>query len=129
MPGGDGDEILNRKQFNATCKALPKTTHVVQWGNADVWKVGGKIFAVGSLWGKGDIENDVKISFKCSDFSCSLLIEETGIIPAPYLARAKWVQLEAGHILSDKEIASYIHTAHEIIVAKLTRALRRELGL
>lgn len=101
----------------------------MQWGNADVWKVGGKIFAIGSRWGKDAPELDVKISFKCSDFSYSLLIQEDGIIPAPYLARAKWVQIEAGATLTDKEIAKYIIAAHDIISQKLTKKLRSELGL
>ena len=108
---------------------MPCVTHVVQWGNADVWKIGGKIFAIGSRWGSEISRLDVKISFKCSDFSYSLLVEEQGIIPAPYLARAKWVQIEQSCVLSDKEIVDYIHNAYRIIVAKLTRAVRQELDL
>ncbi len=38
---------MNQRQFNAFCKTLPATTHVVQWGGASVWKVGGKVFAIG----------------------------------------------------------------------------------
>ena len=34
-------------EYNAFCAALPATSHVVQWGGADVWKVGGKVFALG----------------------------------------------------------------------------------
>ena len=32
--------------FNAFCATLPQSTHVVQWGGADVWKVGGKVYAI-----------------------------------------------------------------------------------
>ncbi|MCF6321486.1 MAG: MmcQ/YjbR family DNA-binding protein [Rhizobiaceae bacterium] len=120
---------MNRKKFNSICKALPKTTHVVQWGNADVWKIGGKIFAIGSRWGKDNARLDVKISFKCSDFSYSLLIQEKGFIPAPYLARAKWVQIDGQTDLSDDEIKAYIHAAYDIIVQKLTKVLRKELSI
>ncbi len=102
---------------------------MVQWGNADVWKIGGKIFAIGSRWGRKNALLDVKISFKCSDFSYHLLTAEEGIIPAPYLARAKWVQIESPFSLNDDEIEKYIHAAYEIIVAKLTKALRSELGV
>src|SRR3546814_12828317 len=38
---------MNAEAFNAYCASLPATTHVVQWGGADVWKVGGKVFALG----------------------------------------------------------------------------------
>ena len=34
-------------EYNAFCAALPATSHVVQWGGTDVWKVGGKVFALG----------------------------------------------------------------------------------
>ena len=119
---------MNRAEFNDYCRSLPHTTHVIQWGNADVWKIGGKIFAIGSGWGEERSELDVKISFKCSDFSYSLLTEEEGIIPAPYLARAKWVQLESEHVLSDDETRSYIEAAYQIIGQKLPKKLRVELG-
>ena len=33
---------MTYEEFNAFCGSLPATTHVVQWGGADVWKVGGK---------------------------------------------------------------------------------------
>ena len=36
---------MTRSEFDAYCAGLPATTNVVQWGNASVWKVGGKIFA------------------------------------------------------------------------------------
>ena len=38
-------------EYNAFCGSLPSTTHVVQWGGADVWKVGGKVFAIGGRGG------------------------------------------------------------------------------
>ena len=82
---------MTRDDFDAFCKSLPATTHVIQWGNASVWKVGGKIFAICSRWGDGDHQ---RIGFKCSDMSYSLLTQQDGMIPAPYLARAKWVQME-----------------------------------
>jgi len=119
---------MNREQFNKFCSSLPTTTHVVQWGNADVWKIGGKIFAIGSRWGKANAELDVKISFKCSDFSYSLLIEEQGIVPAPYLARAKWVQIETAGALNDDEISEYLRAAYKIIFSKLTKRVRLELA-
>ena len=40
---------MTRDEYNAFCASLPATTHVVQWGGADVWKVGGKVFAIGNI--------------------------------------------------------------------------------
>ena len=117
---------MTRDQFNSFCSSLKATTNVVQWGNASVWKVGGKIFAICSTWGDGSGQ---KIGFKCSDFSYMVLIEQEDIVPAPYLARAKWVQLQSPAAMPDDEIKTYITEAHRIIAAKLTKSRQRELGL
>ena len=39
-------------EYNRFCASLHATTHVVQWGGAHVWKVGGKVFAIGG-WDDG----------------------------------------------------------------------------
>lgn len=117
---------MTRTEFDTYCASLPAVTNVIQWGNASVWKVGGKIFAICSHWGEGE---EQKISFKCSDLSYSILCEQDHIIPAPYLARAKWVQLEKTEAMPDEDIKTYIREAYGIIKAKLTRAKRRELGI
>ena len=117
---------MTREEFDAYCASLKSVTHVVQWGNSSVWKVGGKIFAICSIWGEGEHS---KISFKCSDLSYDILRRQDGIIPAPYLARAKWVQVERPGAMGDADIRGYIADAHAIISAKLTKAKRAELGL
>jgi predicted DNA-binding protein (MmcQ/YjbR family) len=117
---------MTRDEFDRFCGTLPAVTNVVQWGNASVWKIGGKIFAICSNWGPGEIQ---KISFKCSDLTYSILIEQEGIIPAPYLARAKWVQLQSTEAMADPDIEAYIREAYSIISAKLTKAVRKELGI
>lgn len=117
---------VTRSEFDAFCASLPATTHVVQWGGASVWKVGGKIFAICSAWGEtaGD-----KIAFKCSDLSYSLLKEQDGFRPAPYLARAKWIQVTGKDALSDTDLKSYLVAAHSTVAAKLTKKQRADLGL
>ncbi|MEX3008706.1 MmcQ/YjbR family DNA-binding protein [Hoeflea sp. TYP-13] len=117
---------MDRSGFDKYCGSLRATTHVVQWGGASVWKVGGKIFAICSQWGEGPHQ---RISFKCTDLAYTILCELDGIVPAPYLARAKWVQIESPEAMSDDDLRSYIGAAHIIVAGKLTRALRKELGL
>ncbi len=71
--------------YNTYCKSLPHTAHVVQWGGAHVWKVGGqkgKVFAV--CWDEGTA--GLHITFKCSEMSFDLLKEQLGLRPAPYFA-------------------------------------------
>ena len=117
---------MNRKAFDIYCKTLPAVTHVVQWHGTSVWKIGGKIFAICGTAGNGNRE---KISLKCSDTAYDILCERSGIIPAPYLARAKWVQLVTPDAMDDDDIKLYIQKAYDIIVSKLTKSVRKELGL
>ena len=117
---------MTRSQFDAFCGALKGATHVEQWGNASVWKIGGRIFAICSVWGTG---SHAKFSFKCSDLAYDILIEQPGIVPAPYLARAKWVQIEEADAMIDEDLQDYFRAAHAIVTAKLTKAKRTEIGL
>lgn len=117
---------MTREEFDTYCGSLKAATHVVQWSDASVWKIGGKIFAIYPKWGKGEHH---KLSFKCSDLAYTILIEQPHIIPAPYLARAKWVQIDAERAMDNKAIRDYIDAAYAIIMGKLTKTLRKELGL
>ncbi|MDV7341417.1 MmcQ/YjbR family DNA-binding protein [Terasakiella sp. A23] len=117
---------MTRDEFDQFCASLKATTHVIQWGGASVWKIGGKIFAIAPLYEDDDYQ---RISFKCSDLSYDILIEQEGIVPAPYLARAKWVQVQDPVGMKDDDLKDYIEAAYDIISKKLTKTLQRELGL
>ena len=41
---------MKLNDFNQFCNSLPNTTYSVQWRGSHVWKIGGKIFAIGN-WG------------------------------------------------------------------------------
>ena len=111
--------------FNAFCGSLPATTHVVQWGGADVWKVGGKVFAIGG-WDDGD---GPRVTFKVSDLAYEILRHGPGLRPAPYFATRgmKWIQYFGG--LSDAQLNDYLTDSHEIVSRGLTKKKQRELGL
>ncbi|MEE9313364.1 MAG: MmcQ/YjbR family DNA-binding protein [Rhizobiaceae bacterium] len=118
---------MNLDDFNKYCASLPATHTVIQWGGAHVWKIGEKIFAMASLWGK--TEGEFKIGFKASDMAFMMLTEEPNIAPSPYLGRYKWVQLQTSDALNDEDTKAYITAAYDIVCAKLTKAKRKELGL
>ncbi len=58
-----------------------------------------------------------------------LLIEHGLATPAPYLGRAKWVQLKSPDALPAAELIAYLAQAHALVAARLTRAERKRLGL
>jgi predicted DNA-binding protein (MmcQ/YjbR family) len=112
--------------FNAFCRALPATTHVVQWGGAQVWKVGGKVFAIG-----GWSDDGAGITFKVSDIAYELLKDRPGLRPAPYLASRglKWIQHFGKPGLPAAELRDYIRQSHAIVAQGLSRKTRIALGL
>ena len=61
--------------FNDFCGSLTATTHVIQWGEAHVWKVGGKVFAIGG-WTDGE---RLGITFKTTPEEYDFLIEIEGV--------------------------------------------------
>lgn len=104
------------------CLAFPHATEQVTWGADLTFRIGGKIFAVTCLE-----PAKVWLSFKCSAENFAELSERPGIIPAPYLARAQWVALEAKDAVAKKELASLLRESYELVLAKLPRKTREAL--
>ncbi len=113
-------------EYNDFCASLPATSHVVQWGGAHVWKVGGKVFAIGG-WGN----EQPAITFKVSAVTYEILKDMPGLRPAPYLASRgmKWIQHFAEPGFSDEELKEHIRDSHEIVSLGLSKKKQKELGL
>ena len=100
--------------------ALPAVTHVVQWGGSDVYKVGGKVFAVCGF--------DDGLAFKVTEIGFVVLTDDGPGRQAPYFAKGHWVVVDMDD-LDPADVAGWLATAHSLVAAKLTRAVRAELGL
>jgi predicted DNA-binding protein (MmcQ/YjbR family) len=105
------------------CLSFPQTTEQIQWGEVLVFKVAGKIHALTVLqpartW----------LTFKVSPEKFAELTERPGIIPAPYLARAKWIALEARDALPSNELALLLRESYDLVVAKLPKRTREALA-
>ena len=113
---------MDRKEVGKVCLALPGATLDHPFGDHhDAYRIGGKMFAmVGEMGG---------LSFKVSDIAYEVLTEDGRARPAPYLARAKWVNLPEIDAWPDDELAEHLAIAHGIIAAKLTKKARAALGL
>ncbi|BCM21839.1 MmcQ/YjbR family DNA-binding protein [Mesorhizobium sp. J8] len=113
--------------YNGFCASLPATTHVVQWGGAHVWKVGGKVFAIGGRNEGGGLF----VTFKCSEMAYDVLKDQPGCRPAPYLASRgmKWIQRQTSQSMDDAALRDYLRESHRLVVLKLTKLVRGELGL
>ncbi|MBB3891152.1 putative DNA-binding protein (MmcQ/YjbR family) [Phenylobacterium haematophilum] len=112
---------MTREEVEAIALALPAAEKVIQWGGSEVYKVGGKVFAICGLRGG--------LSFKVSEIGFMALTDEGGPgRQAPYLAKGSWVIVDLDDAGAD-EARGWVAASHELIAAKLTRKARAELGL
>lgn len=113
--------------YNQFCASLPHSSHVVQWGGAHVWKVGGKVFAIG----RWDGPDSAGITFKCSPMSFTMLKDAPGMRPAPYLASRGmiWLQRTSPETLDDDALGVYLRESHRLAAMTLPKRVRKELGL
>ena len=110
-------DIETAKQL---CRSFPGCVEDVKWGDALVYSVGTKMFATTR------VDAADAISCKVEDERFLELTDRPGIVPAPYLARAKWVRVQQ-MAMSDVEAAALLRRSYELVFARLTRKLQREI--
>lgn len=118
---------MDYEKFNEFCARLTATSYVVQWGGAHVWKVGGKVFAIGG-WGPDD---EPAYTFKTSTLNFDFLSNNEGYRPAPYFANRgmKWIQQVDTSGSLDEELEYYLVESHRLASLNLSKAKQKELGL
>ena len=105
------------------CLSLPHVDEKVQWENDLLFRIGGKMFAVVAL----EPSHGVLMSFKCTPEKFTELIEEDGIIPAPYVARYHWVGFERFDAVPDGELKELLTTAYQLVRDKLPKKIKDSL--
>jgi predicted DNA-binding protein (MmcQ/YjbR family) len=113
---------MHVEELRKICMSFPGATEHEIWGNDLTFKVGNKMFAhsvleVARVW----------LSFKASDEKFAELVERQDVIPAPYLARAKWVALESREAIPASELRELLREAYDLVVAKLPKKMQAGL--
>ncbi|MFL5772150.1 MAG: MmcQ/YjbR family DNA-binding protein [Flavisolibacter sp.] len=110
-------------QLRKLCMSFKGVTEDIKWGNDLCFSIGGKMFCVASL------NPPFSCSFKVKDDEFEELSITEGFIPAPYMARAKWVKVTQPSKLGKKEWNHYIRQSYELKKNSLTKKVKKELGL
>ena len=114
---------MSFKALQKHATALPGATLDIKWGFDWVASVGGRMFFVGgphpSAW--------TGCSFKVDDHRFLELTDVPGIVPAPYLARARWVRLMDPQALPLAQLKTLVSRSHQLILSKCSKRLQREL--
>lgn len=113
---------MTLSEIRKLCLSLPAVTEEIQWKKDLLFKVGGKMFLCMGT------DPDSRYSFKCSEAAFNELIEMDGIQPAPYLARANWVQIDPGVCrLGKLRLEKLIRESYRLVFEKLPKKTQRTL--
>lgn len=107
------------------CLSLKGATEEVQWETSLLYKVGGKMFVITSMLQTSPL----MLSLKADPEAFAELTEREGIIPAPYLARNKWIAIEKSARIKPAEVKELIERSYSLVAAKLPRKVKKELGI
>ena len=118
---------MNHIDFNQYCDSFKASTYVVQWGGSHVWKVGGKVFAIGFTLKNGQ----AAYTFKASEQNYYFLHESEGYRPAPYFANRgmKWIQQTDTSASLDEQLRYYLSESYRIVLSGISKPKQIEMGL
>jgi predicted DNA-binding protein (MmcQ/YjbR family) len=114
---------MDIEQLRAICLQLPGVTEDIKWEHDLVFSVGDKMFCAASL------EPPLRCSFKVRDEEFEELTQQPAFIPAPYLARAKWVQVATPMQLRGERWEALIKTSYQLVASKLSKKKKADLGI
>lgn len=109
---------------------LPHVEETMQWGaNLVFWvgdkSIGGKMFALVNL----DEDARAAMSFHVGPERYYELVENDGVVPAPYMARIFWVALQRWDALPPRELEELLAHAHERVFARLPQRTKDVLAM
>jgi predicted DNA-binding protein (MmcQ/YjbR family) len=110
-------------ELRAICFSFPGVEEDIKWGDHLCFTIGGKMFMITSP------DNvPVTASFKVADEVFETLTAREGFIPAPYLARYKWVFVDDISRLSVKDWKKYSREAYDLIFSRLPAKTKKQLA-
>ncbi len=112
------------EDLQSICSKFKGVTEDIKWENHLCFNIGDKMFLV-----TAPDRLPITASFKASDEDFNELTERDGFIPAPYMAKHKWVFVDNINRLSKKEWQNYAKQAYELVASKLSMKFRKSIGL
>jgi predicted DNA-binding protein (MmcQ/YjbR family) len=113
---------MNIEDIRKICKKLPAVTEDIKWENHLCFCVGAKMFLITGL-----DEVPIGASFKTEPDDFEELAARDGFRQAAYLAKGQWVSVDDISRMTPKEWEHYLRTAYQLVKAKLSKKLQREI--
>jgi predicted DNA-binding protein (MmcQ/YjbR family) len=114
---------MNYPRLITYCQKLPNASWERKWGTTLAFMVERKMFALFIL---NERDKPIDLWCKVDDDLFLAYTEQPGIRPAPYLARAKWIAMEA-RAMTDAMAKDVLARARDIIFSKLPKRTQTAL--
>lgn len=115
---------VDQQTLDTWLRPLGGVSSDIKWGNDLVYSVAGKMFAVTCIEGA----DAGRVSFKVEDDRFLELTDREGIVPAPYLARARWVMLQKPEEFDTAWIRERLLVSYQLVRARLPKSVQAGLG-
>jgi predicted DNA-binding protein (MmcQ/YjbR family) len=113
---------MDLEAIRAFCLQLPHSTEGIKWEDDLCFMLAEKMYCVTALNGP------FSCSFKCTDEDFTKLIELPDIVPAPYMARNKWVNVQSSTAFNQEEWEYYLRNSYQLIRSRLSKKLQLQLS-
>jgi predicted DNA-binding protein (MmcQ/YjbR family) len=116
---------MGPRELRDQCLAFPGAAETFPFGpQTSVFKVADKMFALSRLGA-----TSLSVSLKCEPALAEALREtHAAVIPGYHLNKRHWNTVMIDGSLADDTIREMIEDSYDLVVSKLSRARRQELG-
>ncbi|WP_158885439.1 MmcQ/YjbR family DNA-binding protein [Rhodanobacter sp. L36] len=115
---------LDVRGLRSLCGNWPGVSEEIKWGADLVFSVAGKMFVITP----SDGSEGGRLSFKAAEDRFLELTDRPGIVPAAYLARARWVSVIEPGRFSTETLQGLVRESYLAVHGKLSKKLQAELG-
>lgn len=115
---------MNIEEYRDYCVSLPFVTEEFPFDqNTLVFKVAGKMFAL------TDVESFSGINLKCDPEEAMVLREEyPAVQPGYHMSKVHWNTINMDGSIDDDLLKKWIQKSYNLVVEKLPKKLKSELG-
>lgn len=116
---------MNIEELTEYCQSLQQVTAEILWEDVLVFKVGGKMFCFVAL-----DENPYRMNLKCDPEEAIELRERfAAVLPGYHMNKRYWNTVLIDGTVSDSLLRLWIGNSYRLVVEKLPKVQREELGL
>ena len=112
---------MTTEKLTEYCMGFKGVKESIKWEDHLCYTIGERIFCMAGM------NDNSAVNLKVSPEDFEELTEREGIEQAPYFARGQWIAIHKRNALKPKEWEHYLEKAYQLIKAKLTKKMLREI--